>query len=178
MAKYDDASWHYGGDYPADLPNENASTHIGMFLAWCINNDLISDELREDATEKINNVKSRQMTGGEFLMQVCDEKLIDSDLSELGQQFANDYYADNMSEFAENFGGYMDDYCIFDEGETIYHVEDTWENYDIMAKILDERFVEWKDFTKNISPNKPLVSHSTAEKNTQKKSFWGRLFGK
>jgi hypothetical protein len=39
MAKYDDASWHYGGDYPEDLPNENVATHIGMFLQWCIEND-------------------------------------------------------------------------------------------------------------------------------------------
>jgi hypothetical protein len=32
--KYDDASWHYGGDFPADLPREAGSTHIAMFLAW------------------------------------------------------------------------------------------------------------------------------------------------
>ena len=30
MAKYDDASWHYGGDFPDDLPEENGATHIGM----------------------------------------------------------------------------------------------------------------------------------------------------
>ena len=32
--KYDDASWHYEGAYPADLPPEAGATHIGMFLAW------------------------------------------------------------------------------------------------------------------------------------------------
>jgi len=32
MAKYDDASWHYGGEYPENISEENASTHIGMFL--------------------------------------------------------------------------------------------------------------------------------------------------
>ncbi|WP_262497415.1 DUF7832 domain-containing protein [Pedobacter caeni] len=30
MAKYDDASWHYGGDFPKDLPQINGATHIGM----------------------------------------------------------------------------------------------------------------------------------------------------
>ena len=41
MAKYDDASWHYEGDYPEDLPTANAATHIGMFLAGVLKWDLL-----------------------------------------------------------------------------------------------------------------------------------------
>jgi len=29
---YDKAKWHYGGDYPKDLPIEQAFVHTGMFL--------------------------------------------------------------------------------------------------------------------------------------------------
>jgi hypothetical protein len=153
MTKYDDASWHYGGDYPKDLPKENAATHIGMFLAWCINNDLISDELKKDAKEDVNNVKSHKMTGSEFLIKVCDGKFIDNDLSEIGQEFTNDYY-ENKSKFARKFGDYIGDFCnVFTEKaekngfeyETLYHVEDTWENYDLMAQKIDECFAKWKD---------------------------------
>jgi hypothetical protein len=32
--KYDDASWHFGGEFPKDLPEEAAATHTGMFVAW------------------------------------------------------------------------------------------------------------------------------------------------
>ncbi|MDN3694377.1 hypothetical protein QWZ06_19865 [Chryseobacterium tructae] len=53
MSKYDDASWHYGGEFPEGLPQKNGATHTGMFLNWCINNDLISDELKEDNEEEI-----------------------------------------------------------------------------------------------------------------------------
>ena len=109
MAKYDDASWHYGGDYPKDLPVENAFTHIGMFLAWCIDNDLTSEELQEDAEEEINEVKSRKMTGGEFLRKVCDEKFTDDDLSEIGNEFATDYYEDDTA-FSKEYKNYSDDY--------------------------------------------------------------------
>ena len=28
--KYDDASWHYNGDFPTDLPVEAGATHIGL----------------------------------------------------------------------------------------------------------------------------------------------------
>ncbi len=38
--KYDDASWHFGGDYPSDLPQENACTHTGVFLAWALKTKL------------------------------------------------------------------------------------------------------------------------------------------
>lgn len=34
MSKYDDVSWHYGGDFPKELTEKNASTHIGMFIGW------------------------------------------------------------------------------------------------------------------------------------------------
>src|SRR6266404_3538306 len=34
--KYDDASWHYGGDFPEDLPREAGATHTGMFVAWAL----------------------------------------------------------------------------------------------------------------------------------------------
>ncbi len=30
--KYDDASWHYGGEFPADSPDEFGGTHIGLSL--------------------------------------------------------------------------------------------------------------------------------------------------
>ena len=53
MAKYDDASWHYGGDFPDDLPEENGATHIGMFLNWCIDNDLISEFQIEESGEDV-----------------------------------------------------------------------------------------------------------------------------
>jgi hypothetical protein len=53
MAKYDDASWHYGGDYPKNLPNENTAFHIGMFITWYIENDLMSDEQIDDNEDDI-----------------------------------------------------------------------------------------------------------------------------
>ena len=157
MVKYDDASWHYGGDFPKDLGEENAATHIGMFLGWCINNDLISDELNEISKKDIDDVKSRKITGSEFLFKVCDGKFIHNDLSEYGQEFTNDYYESVQSKFAKKFCDYIGDFTdVFCEKaekngfeyETLYHVENTWENYDLIVEKLDERFIQWKNFKK------------------------------
>ncbi|RIY37343.1 hypothetical protein CKY20_04475 [Capnocytophaga canis] len=146
MMKYDDASWHYEGEFPANLPNENGATHIGMFLAWCIENDLISDWLREEAEEEIQQVKEGKLSGADFLISVCDEKLLDEDLSEIGNAFAQDYYKDD-TDFGEKFASYTDDYINTldrEELESFYEIENTPENYQLLKKVIDKRFQDWK----------------------------------
>ena len=34
--KYDDAYWHYRGEFPTELPASAGATHIGMFVAWAL----------------------------------------------------------------------------------------------------------------------------------------------
>ena len=151
MAKYDDASWHYEGNYPENLPTKNAATHIGIFLAWCINNDLLSNEQTEDNVDDVESVKSRKMTGAEFLITVCDEKLIDEDLTKIGNRFAKAYYQYvKPSKFAKIYDHYIADYSkILNDGveDDVYKIEDTWENYDLLRPIIDQRFKEWQAFS-------------------------------
>ena len=74
MGSIDKIDWHSGGNFPDDLPPENGGTHIGMFLAWIINNDLIGEMHLEDSIEFINSVKNREKTGRDFLIEQCDGK--------------------------------------------------------------------------------------------------------
>lgn len=41
--KYDDASWRYGGEFPAELDETAGATHIAMFAAWCVLNGLSAE---------------------------------------------------------------------------------------------------------------------------------------
>ncbi len=154
MSKYDDASWHYGGDFPKGLPDKNGATHTGMFLNWCIEKGLVSGELKEDAEEEIESLKRREITGAEFVMEVMDGKFSEYDLNHLGNSFAKDYYKDD-TDFGNRFSSFADDYVnLFDaqaeekdyEYETFYHIEDTYENYDLMKQIINHRFEEWKEY--------------------------------
>ena len=144
LVKYDDASWHYGGDYPKELPIENAFTHTGIFLAWSILNELASEEMLDDFSDEIKQLKAKAITGGE-LFQIMDGKLSDGDLSSHGKQFADLYYTSD-SGFGYN---YYDDYGRVvetvqtrkrKEYQTLYHFEDTWENYALVAKIISKRY--------------------------------------
>lgn len=154
MAKYDDASWHYGGDYPEDLPEKNGATHIGMFLTWCIDNDLLSEEQIEDSENEIESVRNREITGAEFLIDICDEKFTDYDLNDIGNEFATDYYEDG-TKFSKKYKNYFGDYAeIFDikvtdnnlDQDSLYRIENSWTNYDLIKSRIDQRFSEWKEF--------------------------------
>ena len=158
MTKYDDASWHYGGDFPEGLPEKNGATHTGMFLNWCVANDLVSEELKEDSYDEIEKLKRREMTGAEFILESMDGKFSEYDLNDMGNAFARDYYVDE-TDFADKFSSFATDYInLFDsiaeesdfEYETFYHIEDTYENYDLMKQIICHRFMEWKEY-KNLN---------------------------
>jgi hypothetical protein len=138
---YDRADWHYGGNFPADLPREAGGTHIGMFLAWAINNH-VEGEIHhedEDGLVALEAVRRREMTGRDFLFQACDEKFSDQDLNEEGNAFAAEYFAPERSLYI------LDYEKVLGRGlSSLYHVADTWENYDKIAPVISRRFMRWK----------------------------------
>jgi len=96
------------------------------------------------------------MTGAEFLIDLCDEKFSEYDLNEQGNHFARYYYTDNTS-FSKKYNSFGDDYsAVFDkkaeehnfEYESFYHVEDNFENYELIKPVIDQRFEEWKEYKK------------------------------
>jgi hypothetical protein len=142
MAYYDRADWHSGGVYPADLPPENGGTHIGMFLAWAILNKFVSDMHRTESSDALVKVCARKMTGREFLSERCDDKFSREDLNDEGNAFAHYYY-----ESEDDDGLYYKDYeRVLARGlPTMYHVADTWQNFDKIAPVISKRFKEWKE---------------------------------
>lgn len=152
--KYDDVSWHCGGDFPEELEPKNGATHTGMFLKWCIIRNYISKEFEEDYFAEIEKIKRNEITGAELIVDFMDGKFSPTDLNETGNAFAKDYYVDETN-FADRFSSFATDYLnLFDsiaeesdyEYETFYHIEDTYENYNLMQQIIDHRFEEWKEY--------------------------------
>ena len=137
MANIDRADWHYGGNYPNDLPPENGGTHIGMYLAWIILRGLGSEELVQHSGDTYNWVRNREVTGRDLLLTKLDEKFFDELLSEEGKAFTRSYYETN---------GFANDYDRVLGGDlpSLYHVQNTWENFDKLAPVLDERLAAWR----------------------------------
>ena len=138
--KYDDASWHYGGTFPADLPDAAAATHIGMFLYWAVTRDKIGAELLADADDELAAVRGGDVTGAAFVMSVLDGKLLDDDLDDDGNAFALAYYEEHSGDSA-----FITDYIkLFGVGiDDVYRVPDTVDGQDAMAAVIDRRYAAW-----------------------------------
>ena len=137
MANIDRADWHYGGDYPKGLPPENAGTHIGIYLAWVIHRQLGSKQLVKLGAETYQKVLRREATGRDLLFAELDEKFFPQLLNSEGGAFTSAYYETN--DFLNDY-----DLVLGGELESLYHVQDSWENYDKMAVRLDERLAAWR----------------------------------
>lgn len=152
MASIDRADWHYGGDYPKELPIENGGTHIGMFINWIIDNDLIGALHLEDSKQGIQDVKARKVTGREFLFEYCDEKFWEDDLNEEGLAFTK-YYYQNPDNPDDAYGKYIEDYerILGTEFESLYEIPDTWDSYEKIEKQINTVYDNWKN-TRNKKP--------------------------
>ena len=136
---YDKAKYHYGGEFPEDLPEEQAFVHTGMFLGWILENDLYDVEFWDDMKGYIASFKSREMTGTQIYEDVCDGAFVSDELNDEGNAFAQSYFDFEEGQYIHNY-----EKLLAADSPSFFHVEDTWENYDKIAKKISERYAEWK----------------------------------
>lgn len=119
---YDDLDQHL----PAAGSIERAAIPMGMYLAWCVNLNLVSVELMERAEQAVLRVRYREITGSELLVAGCGGALDSRWFNPAGIAFCDRYYE-----------RYLDDYRgVF--GNAIYAVSDDWDHYDRLAPVLTE----------------------------------------
>lgn len=108
--KYDDASWHSDGEFPADSPPEYGGTHIALFMRWCFARGWAGDLLTEHAADALQAVIDGTMTATDFLFRTCDGQLTDEAFNDDGNDFASQYYGSSglyFHDYAERFGHLM-----------------------------------------------------------------------
>ncbi|MEW6711523.1 MAG: hypothetical protein AB1403_17000 [Candidatus Riflebacteria bacterium] len=155
---YDKIKWHADGEFPDDVPQENAGTHIGMFLAWCFQQGWAGKFHLENEPEAVKAVIDGNMTGRRFLETYCDGTFNEEDLNEEGNTFAENYYA--TDDYEEDYGQAF----IRKNTPTIYHVNDDRVSYERIAKILDKRRKQWaKDLAKRKTGEIELAKSRTAD---------------
>lgn len=143
--KYDDASWHYGGEFPEGSPIEYGATHIALIMKWCFQKGWAGDL-------HINNVASNndlqkmianEMSATDFFMQWCDGKLTDEDFNEQGNVFLKEYYG-------KEGALYLPDYASF-FGDLMYVKDESEHDFAKFSSMVEKRYLE---FSGN-SDNKP-----------------------
>lgn len=128
--EYDDASWHFNGNFPENTPDEYGGTHIALFMKWCFIQGWASELHTEDEPAEVQRVVNGEMSATEFLFDYCDGKLTDEDFSDEGNKFAEIYYGDNgryLSDYAENFG------------DLLYVASESDHDFEKFSKMIDQR---------------------------------------
>jgi hypothetical protein len=134
---YDKAKYHYGGDYPEGLPDEQAFVHTGLYLGWIVDRGLYSRTFAAESAELIARFRAREVTGPE-VYEWWDGCLIDDMLSEEGNAFSQAYFDFDRGQFLADY-----EELLAGDLPTLYHVANTWENYHRLRERLDERYDAW-----------------------------------
>lgn len=137
---FDKAKWHYDGDFPEEVETTQAYIPTGMFITWVIKNDLVSKRCRKEDAAEIELVKRNEMTGAEFYRKNWDGVLSSKELSDEADAFAREYLDIHNDLYTA-----VDFTNVLATGlPTIYHVQDSLENYHIIEPIITERYQDWK----------------------------------
>ncbi|REK75111.1 hypothetical protein [Paenibacillus paeoniae] len=134
MAVYDKAKYHYDNDFPKELSRDQAYVHSGFFLGWLIDRNLCSEEFLEDYEEEIKDFKARKLLSSQLFKKAAGVLASDM-LNEVGNAFAESKYDSYMSDYL---------YVLnLEEVESVYHVPDTWDNYELICDELDIVYEMW-----------------------------------
>ncbi|MFQ3577082.1 MAG: hypothetical protein SNJ77_11670 [Cytophagales bacterium] len=135
---YDKASKHFmSGGFPDSLPIDQAYVHIGMYLGWIVENYLYSQFFEDECDTQIIRFKRREISPA-ILSEIWNGSLGSNLFTEEGNMFTYYYYGGGL---------YNKDYIsILSEGlPSIYHVKDSWENFDKISVKISQRFEVWKN---------------------------------
>jgi hypothetical protein len=132
MGMIDKIDWHLN---EALTHPEMGGVHIGFYFNWIVDHDMYGELHEDEFLENIQEVKDKEITGLEYIIDICDEKFWDEDLNEEGLNFTEFYYETYLDDFAT--------YCK-DHKESIYTPEKYWFHYEQISKMISKRFEDWK----------------------------------
>lgn len=141
---YDHIKFHTDEEYPANLPLENAATHIGIYWQWAASQALTNPiwQTAPETAEDFIAMNKGLISGAQFLLKHMDGAMTRDDFNELGQRFTSFYYDDEE----DGYGAFMEDYIQTlntPELGGFYHVEDTQENYAKLVPVFQMAFNKW-----------------------------------
>lgn len=157
---FDCAEWHTGKIPEKNLPVDvmSAYSHLAIYLRWCIEHDLMSDEFLQNLGDVAEDVKSGKnvdlryvLKDSEYLSYRQGAIMFDC-FNELGQQFTEYYYGRrscphfpaDIDEYAENYFGKEKYYSDEFQDEAYLFVPFDEEYYSGMAKVIQKRWDTWR----------------------------------
>ena len=155
MVEMDDAAWHIESIIEKELPVEElaAYNHLAIYLRWCMEHDLMSDDFLAEYGDLVQTVKSDPWSVDlrEFIRDKLLGQLFNTLFNPIGKSFANYYYGEGTPYFPQDIDSYaiekigaernysdeiQDEAYLFIPFDEIY--------YQDMAGLMDKRFTNWQ----------------------------------
>ena len=136
---FDKADYHAESIEEWGFDDDQVFVHTGMFLAWLVSNNMMSDFFIKESEDESRKLKSREISPSELYMN-WDGVLVGDMLNKEGFNFACDYF-----DFKK--GAYLEDYAMVFwaiSNLDIFNIKDTWENFDKLKPTIDSRYKKWK----------------------------------
>jgi len=146
MTFYDKADWHFTQQFPAERNEEQIYVHGGMFLKWAFDNEFLSGFIPEHFEQQLLQLKNREIKGS-ALIENLDGVLESGMFTEKGNAFISDYFNSKTDSYFHDYEN-----TLAKGLPSYFFVEDSWANYDKLAKIIDNRLEVWI----KSNANKPL----------------------
>jgi len=108
---------------------ERAALVPGMYLAWCVNLQLVSIDFAEDFERETLQLRYRDLSPGAFFVKTTGGRLTDDQLSERGRLFAEHYYRIYRAHVVPS----------------LYDSKDAWDTYDAIAPTLTKAYYAFAD---------------------------------
>jgi hypothetical protein len=142
---YDKAKYHTDRNWPTGLPDGQALVHTGFFCGWLVERGQVVAAWLEAEPDLATRFAEHGVTGPQ-IYDGWDGVLLSEMLTEEGNAFG-------MAYFDFENGVFITDYeRLINSGHlqlhphrpaTVFHVLDTWANYEVVRAIFDERYDQW-----------------------------------
>ncbi|NME67074.1 DUF7832 domain-containing protein [Flammeovirga aprica] len=126
---------YFGSSFPDEVALDQAYLHMGVFMGWVIKNDFYSDDYEDEYGAQIIHFMNNEISPiilAETLDGIIDYSLFRETL----KPFVRTYYGG---------GQYLADYqhTLSDGLNSMFHVKDSWENFDAMKSVISDRYQDW-----------------------------------
>lgn len=122
-------------DETYQLFQQYAGNHIGLFLAWLANRNLLGSESSDYSQEGMEQLQARQITGTDYLIDYCDTKFWSVDVAESLLPIIEEFYNDYLNLYTDCFA--------FDDQP--YSRLFSWSDYNQLAPKIDELYALYKN---------------------------------
>ena len=156
VVEMDDASWHLETIQEKNLPVDElcAYNHMAIYLRWCMEHDLMGEEFLAEYGEVVQRIKvdPASVDLREFIRDELDGQLLGPLFNQKGWAFASYYYGEpdspyfpsDIDNYAISIIGQERNYSDEIQDEAYLFIPFDEETYQAMAKVIEERFINWQ----------------------------------